>query len=173
MNAMNHIKKPFIYILLLPLILIACGKNSKNDVSLTNQWGETQSLSVATDWAGVDFVEPPATIALEDGQDVELTTYRYATGIVEALYAGEGYELRIRRSDTYQGSELAEDPSSYLKTWDAEGPGIPVSCYGDGNTVNLAFFDAGGDHFTVTYNPGSEGNGLSETDLLALITKII
>ncbi len=170
---MNHIKKSLLFLMLLSVFLTACGKRAANENALTDQWGETQSLSVATDWAGIDFEEPPSSLTLESGQAAEMTTYRYADGIVEALYAGDGYELRIRRSNTYQGTELAEDPSLYSKSWETDCSGIPVSCLGDGGSVNLASFDANGNHFTITYNKGMEGNGLSIKDLSALIGSIL
>ena len=83
--------------LLLCAILTGCGKTETTGNDTSDRWGETQSLSVATEWAGVDFKEPDEVITLQNGQTFELKTYRYADDVVEAVYTGADYELIIRR----------------------------------------------------------------------------
>ena len=91
-------KKKICMIFLLCAILAGCGKTEMTEKDTSDRWGETQSLSVATEWAGVDFKEPDEVITLQNGQTFELKTYRYADDVVEAVYEGSGYELVIRRS---------------------------------------------------------------------------
>ena len=78
--------------------LSGCGGKITPATDSSGKWGETQSLSVATEWAGIDFEEPDEVITLENGQTFELNTYRYADDVVEAVYTAPGYELVIRRS---------------------------------------------------------------------------
>ncbi len=148
-------------------MFIGCAKNTTRNE--TEGWGETQSLSVATDWAGIDFNSPEETFITDDGTQMDLTTYRYKTVIIEALYRGDGYELVFRRSGTLQGLSLAEDDKSYAKEWDFDMNGISVHCLGDGVYANVAFFDAGGDHFSVTCHIGNEDAGLTEKELSAFL----
>ncbi len=159
-----------IVVLTLILSFASCGIN-KNQIK-EESFGETQSLSVATEWAGIDFKEPKDTITLENGQITELKTYRYKTDIVEAFYTSDQDQLSVRRSHGLKGTVLAEDENTYSKAWDIDANGIAVQCFGDGNSVNLAAFDAENDHFILSCNPGSEGNGLSVTDLFALIEMV-
>ena len=63
-----------------------------------NPWGETQSLFVASEWADVDLTPPEDEIKLDDGRSVSLITYRYMTGIAEALYRTDENELTFRQS---------------------------------------------------------------------------
>jgi hypothetical protein len=83
--------------LLLCAILAGCGKTETTGNDTADRWGETQSLSVATEWAGVDFKEPDEVITLQNGQTFKLKPYRYADDVVEAVYTGADYELVIRR----------------------------------------------------------------------------
>lgn len=78
--------------------LSGCGGKITPAGDTAGKWGETQSLSVATEWAGIDFQEPDEIITLQNGQTFELNTYRYADDVVEAVYTAPGYELIIRRS---------------------------------------------------------------------------
>ena len=78
--------------------LTGCSGKITPESDTADKWGETQSLSVATEWAGVDFEEPDAVITLQNGQQFELSTYRYADDVVEAVYTAPGYEPVIRRS---------------------------------------------------------------------------
>ena len=152
-------------------ILAGCSKNaSLKDIE---GWGETQSLSVATDWAGIDFLSPEETFILDDGTQMDLTTYRYRTGIVEALYRGSGYELTFRRSNDLQGLSLAEDDRSYAKEWDYDMDGITVHCLGDGVRANVIFFDAGGDHYSVTCHIGNEDAGLTGEELSSFLKPVL
>ena len=80
------------------IALTGCAGKSTSTSDTSPKWGETQSLSVATEWAGVDFQEPDEVITLQNGQQYELSTYRYADDVVEAVYTGPGYELVIRRT---------------------------------------------------------------------------
>ena len=88
-------------IMLHAALLISCGKRN-TQTEIEEGWGETQSISVATDWAGIDFVSPDETFVLDDGRTIDLTTYRYRTGEVEALYKGEDYEVVFKKSNRHQ-----------------------------------------------------------------------
>ena len=149
-----------------------CAKSSTQR-EIEEGWGETQSLSVATDWAGIDFESPAETFTLNDGRNIELTTYRYRTGIVEALYKGEDYEVVFRRSDRLEGAALAEDDRTYSKEWESDLNGIKIHCFGDGTCINTGFFNIGDDHYTITAHIGSEGIGLTEEELASFIKPLV
>ncbi len=158
----------------------------------SNPWGETQSLSVATEWAGVEFKAAPDEISLENGMTLLLSTYRYRTGTVEALYRGEDYGLIVRRSGEAQGSEPsyeeledffsvrepdAASTGSYTQAV-SEKPvcdrdqsigGLTVRCIGDGETISLAYFELYGDRFLIASDIGKERRGLAPSELSQII----
>ena len=138
-----------------------------------NPWGETQSLSVASEWAGFDFTPPAEEIRLDNGLTASLITYRYREGTAEALYRTDGNELSFRQSTDLQGPLLAEDNSAYPSGWNERILGHDVFCLGDGDTINLAYFDDAGFHFSITINRGKEGNGLTAADLSLIISTVL
>ena len=137
---------------------------------IANPWGETQSISVAGQWAGVDFKPPSEDITLEDGRDVSLTTYRYMTGTAEALYRSDDNELTFRQSCDTEGVSLTGDHNAYSHEWDERIDEVDVHCFGDGKTINLAYYDDRNDHFSITFDCGEEGKGLTADDLMHIIS---
>lgn len=150
------------------LFLTACAQSGAENET-EEGWGETQSIAVATDWAGIDFQSPDETIILNDGREIELTTYRYRTGIVEALYRGDDHEIVFRRSDTLQGPDLAGEEQSYPEEWDTELNDISIHCLGDGSGINAAYFDIDNDHYSVTCHLGDGDTGLTEEELFSFL----
>ncbi len=173
-------KKSLILMLMLVFTLTGCGAAKTEEVSsfkpeiskeinrsmIANPWGDTQSLSVAVESSEVDFTPPPET-ALPD--DVELTTYRYMEGMIEALYSQTENEMLIRKSYSHEGTGLSGDYTKYSKTWDETVEDICIHCSGDGESINLAYFDKENGHFSILYNAGNEGKGLSKDQLKTLV----
>lgn len=145
-------------------VLSACAKSS---AQIEEGWGETQSISVATDWAGIDFVSPVETLVMDDGRKIDLTTYRYKTGIVEALYKGEDYEIVFRRSNIPQ-AEILTEKANYPDSRDVEMNGTVVHCLGTGAGINIAYYDIGDDHFSIICHMGNNDTGLTENELSVL-----
>ncbi len=135
-----------------------------------NPWGETQSMSVAEEWAGLSFTPPAEEIELEDKRLIKLTTYRYMEGIIEALYMDEDYKLVVRKSNDKQGMELAGDYSSYPSETEEIIEGLTVHCLGDGETINLAYYDTSDGHFSIGFYSGEEG--LTKADLSGIVSGI-
>ncbi|MCR5649914.1 MAG: hypothetical protein K6F86_01890 [Lachnospiraceae bacterium] len=131
-----------------------------------NPWGDTQALSVAEETAGVKFT-PPEEDMLPEGQ--ELQTYRYMEGILEADYSDGENELCIRKSGKIKGQELSGDYNKYGKEWTEMISGIAVTCLGDGELINTAYYDDETGHFAISYNIGQEGKGISVGELQRLI----
>ena len=157
-------------LLLQSLFFTACQKSTTPEET-AEKWGSTQSLSVATEWAGVDFSVPADSFVTEDGMRIDLTTYRYRTGIVEALYQQDDYTVVLRRSNVLQGQELAEDDGTYEKEWDVSLDGLSMHCLGDGTYANVAYFDADGDHYSITGHIGNADQGLKPEDFLKLLNR--
>ncbi len=153
---------------------------------LVNPWGETQSLSVATEWAGFSFDPPAENILLQSGQEIELTTYRYMTGAVEAVYKSEDYDLRVRKSNDDGNSEtdsllttvtdnatLSEDQDPDALEWEESIKGIPVRCIGDGELIHEAYFDVDNGHYSITFDCAEEGLGLTAEDLAEILAGML
>ncbi len=140
-----------------------------DSTTIANPWGETQSLTVAADSSEVDFT-PPSEEALPD--DVELTTYRYMEGTVEALYSQTENKMVIRKSYSVEGKELSGDYNKYSQNWDESIDNISVHCCGDKETINNACYDIDNAHYSILYNPGKEGDGLSKDQLKELMLAI-
>ncbi len=135
---------------------------------VVNEWVETTDLSAAVSGSGVKFT-PPLEQALPEG--LSLKTYRYQAGIIEASYVNDKDEtvLTIRKSNTVGGTDLSGDHNSYSHAWDQTLKGVKIHCLGDGSTSNTTHFDAGEDHFAISYNIGKEGKGLTGDQLNSLI----
>lgn len=159
-------------LLSLAFFLIACANGSSQE-DASEKWGETQSLTVATEWAGIDFLPPAETFITDDGSRIELTTYRYRTSVVEALYRGDDYLLVFRRSNELQGLDLAGDDNSHETEWDFDLNGINIHCLGDGTCANTAYFDYGNDHFSITASIGDESKGLTANEISAFLKPVL
>jgi hypothetical protein len=135
---------------------------------VVNDWVDTSDLSAAVSGSGVKFT-PPLEQALPEG--LSLKTYRYRTGIIEASYVnGNGdVVLTIRKSNTVGGTDLSGDHNSYTHAWDQSLKGVTLHCLGDGTTANTSHFDSGEDHYSISYNIGKEGQGLTGDQLNSLI----
>ena len=152
-------------------LLSSCGKrNAQTEVE--EGWGETQSITVATDWAGIDFISPEETFVMDDGRTIDLTTYRYRMGEVEALYKGEDYEIVFKKSNRSQEEVLTEN-NLYSNKWDEELNDITVHCLGADTDVNIAYFDKGDEHFSVICHIGNNDAGLTKNELYAFLQTAI
>ena len=164
----------FLSVLLFFQILLLAGCETTSSQKNTEEgWGETQSLSVATDWAGIGFQSPDETFVTNDGKSIELTTYRYKTGIVEALYKGEDYEVIFRKSDSLEGEALAGDDRTYSKEWDTNLNGTTIHCHGNEAGINIAYYDMGDEHYAVTVHLGDEDKGLTEEELSLFLMSLL
>ena len=99
------------------------------------------------------------------------STYRAKSGMIEADYSDEN-TLTIRKSFTTGGNDLIGDYTNYSKSWNQTVNGLTVSCRGDGDTANAVTFDSAGAHYSISYNMGDEGNGLTADQIDSLISSI-
>lgn len=130
----------------------------QGEANMPNPWIETTDLNAAIKEAGFEF-ELLTDEVLPQG--VSLKTYMAMPGILSAIFEGNGNNLLIRKSNSAEGKDLAGDFNEYSKTWSDRYKGIDITCEGDGKMANLAYFDIDGEHFSISYNAGNEGNGLT------------
>ncbi len=134
---------------------------------VVNDWMTTPELDLAVSGSGIEFT-PPVEAALP-GTNMTLTFYRCREGIIEACYADEARNgLLIRKSSTISGDELSGDYNSYSNNWDQTVKKWIVHCKGDGKTINNACFTAN-ENWSILYNVGQEGKGMTSDQLNALI----
>ena len=136
---------------------------------LINPWGETQSLSVVSEWVGFDFTPPAEEIMLDNGRKISLTTYRYMTGTAEALYRADNYELTFRQSRDLQGIALSGDYNKYPSEWDESINDLSVCCLGNNDLIHTAYYDTAEGHFSITYQSDGADDGLTAADLSLII----
>lgn len=152
------------------VIFVRNDETAENEMDMINPWTYTTDIETAKVNSGVEF-DPPVEGSLPDG--FELVTYAAnINGIISAEYESEDRILMIRKSDLYDGQVLSGDYNIYSENWQQVLKGLAIDCYGDGETVNLAFFGTDNLHFTVScLNKGDfmEGNGLSADELNSLI----
>lgn len=129
-------------------------------------WTDTKSLDDAVRISGVDF-DPP--MAVPEG--LRLLTYSARPGIIEAVYTDDNSSnvLTVRKSATESGTALSGDYNNYSQTWDLSLKGAAVRCQGDGNTANAAYLSSGTGNFSLSYNPGEEGKGLTADQINSII----
>ena len=138
-------------------------------IGMPNPWTETADLAEALSIAGLEF-DPPIPEALPTGEhEVALKTYMAMPGTVTAVYEGQGGEMQVRKALKFTGDDLSGDYNTYSKTWEENFKGLTVKCEGDGTTVNKALFAVGDDSWSVSFNAGEEGKGLTVSELQSLI----
>lgn len=143
----------------------------KDDVvGMINPWIETTDINVAIKNAGVEF-DPPVIESLPTGDHKVMPTKFVSTfGTLSALYEGSGNEMMIRKSFESSGKEgLAGDYNNYSKTWTQNHKGIELELAGDGTLANVICFDMDGDHYSISFNVGKEGKGLSLEEITSMI----
>lgn len=138
---------------------------------VVNEWKDTDSIIEATYGAGFNF-SPPVDQAIPEG--LTLKGYRYRVGTLEADYADAdgNVKLIIRKSNTDSGLNLAGDYNAYSKSWDHTLKGLTVHCCGDGERSNTTYYDAGDLHFSISYNMGKEGEGLTLDEINSIVNCI-
>ena len=136
-----------------------------------NEWVDTGDLNEAVSKSGISFTPPLAQVIPEG---LHFLTYRYRTGVIEAAYADDSgtIQMRIRKSNSLSGSDLSGDNNSYSKTWDLTLKGVALQCLGDGTTANVAYFGNQNNNYSINYNPGKEGSGLTADQLNSLVNCI-
>ena len=131
---------------------------------VVNEWIETMDLNAAIAHAGVSF-QPPIAEALPEG--IALDTYRSRPGIIEARYSGG--TLIVRKSATLSGSDLSGDYNAYSQSWDHNIKGLAIHCRGNGTNVNETTFSSGEEHYSISFHPGQEGQGLTLDQINSLV----
>ena len=132
---------------------------------MVSDWTDTADLDTAVSISGVVF-SAPVDEALPAG--TIFFGYRARSGMIEADYSDEN-TLTIRKSFTTGGNDLIGDYTNYSKSWTQNVKGLTVNCRGDGNTANAVTFDSAGAHYSISYNMGNEGNGLTADQINSLI----
>ena len=133
---------------------------------MINPWKYTDDLDEAIAGAGIDF--SPATC---DG--FELVRYGYnINGVIEAVYEDETRQMIVRKSVNYEGQELSGNFNEYSTNWEHTFKGVTADLYGDGDTVNQAYFGME-NHFSVSVMDKNyqvtEGNGITLDNLNSII----
>lgn len=133
---------------------------------MPNPWTFTEDLDEAIAVSGVKFA-PPIEEALPEG--LKFWHYEAMPGTIGAVYESVNDEMIIRKSTEAEGSELSGDNHEYSQTWTVTLKGVSAECRGDGTLINEAAFSSGDQHYSVTYNAGYEGNGMTADQLNSLI----
>ena len=94
--------------------------------------------------------------------------YRAKPTMIEADYSGEN-TMTIRKSTITGGNDLIGDYTNYSKSWTQTVKGLTVNCRGDGETANAVTFGDNGGYFSISYNMGNEGKGLTADQINSLI----
>ena len=142
---------------------------NEEPIDMVNPWTYTSDIEEAIKGSGIEF-DPP--VGLPEG----FTLVNYGcniNGIIEATYESSDRKLVVRKSDKYEGIELAGDYNLYSKNWQHSFKGLEANLYGDGETVNLALFGNNSAHYSVNVtdkeNNIAEGNGITLDELASLI----
>ena len=138
----------------------------KDVIGIPNPWVYTSDLNEAVTGSGIDFMG----VAQESMEGLTLVTYGYIEGsIIEAQYDVNGVEMTVRKSPELSGLELSGDYNTYSKTWEVNFKGVNVECNGDGETLNLAYINGVENNYSISYNAGNEGQGLTVDQLQSIV----
>ena len=115
-------------------------------------------------------ITPPqvSVIAMYPGANAALVEETVGS-IIEAQYDVNGVEMTVRKSPTLSGLELSGDYNTYSKTWTVNFKGVNVECNGDGETLNLAYINGVENNYSISYNAGNEGQGLTVDQLQSIV----
>ena len=138
-------------------------------VGMANPWSETQDLEEAAAGSGIRLEAPMEGLPEHDGSPMNFWKYLWMDDVIEARYENINDEMIIRASSGKEKQDLSGDYTEYSQTWTEYFKGVEVECMGDGETVNLAYFDSNDIHFSIGYQMGDEGRGLSVDELSSLI----
>jgi len=152
------------------VVIFVRNEETQGDMDMINPWVYTEDIEQAIAVSAVTF-NPPIEEALPEG--FSLVTYAgNINGIISAEYESEDRILMIRKSDLYDGQVLSGDYNIYSENWQQVLKGLAIDCYGDGETINLAYFGTDNMHYTVSCLPKAdfqEGNGLTADEMNSLI----
>ncbi|MBQ2626244.1 MAG: hypothetical protein IJG17_00545 [Eubacterium sp.] len=138
-------------------------------VGMANPWSETEDLEEAAAGSGIRLEAPMEGLPEHDGSPMNFWKYLWMDDVIEARYENINDEMIIRASSGREKQDLSGDYTEYSKTWTEYFKGVEVECMGDGETVNLAYFDSNDIHFSIGYQMGDEGRGLTVDELSSLI----
>ncbi|MBR4471365.1 MAG: hypothetical protein IKS54_08680 [Erysipelotrichaceae bacterium] len=145
--------------------------SEEEEANMYNPWIYTTDLEEAIAFSGISFV-PPIPEALP--KDMRLLGYTAnINGIISAEYESEGRVLTVRKSDTYSGQVLSGDYNEYSENWTEIIKGSVWDCYGDGESINLAYIDLENVHYSLNCRDinleVSEGSGITVDELNSLV----
>ena len=138
-------------------------------IGMANPWTYSGDLQEAITGSSIEF-DPPVSVP----EGFELVKYGYnINGIIEAIYESADRKMSVRKSDIYEGLELAGDYNTYSKNWELSLKGLSVNAYGDGDTINLALFGNDSAHYSISVTDKeykvTEGNGITADELNSLV----
>ena len=145
------------------------GGETEQTSEIANPWSETEDLEEAVTGSGILLDAPMEGLPKHGDATMNFWKYLWMDDIIEARYESVNDEMLIRASTGHEKLELSGDYTEYSKTWTESFKGLEVECMGDGQTVNLAYFDEGDTHVSISYNAGYEGNGLTVDELSSLV----
>lgn len=147
----------------------ASTSETESAVGMANPWSETEDPEEAAAGSGIRLEAPMEGLPEHDGSPMNFWKYLWMDDVIEARYENINDEMIIRASSGREKQDLSGDYTEYSKTWTEYFKGVEVECMGDGETVNLAYFDSNDIHFSIGYQMGDEGRGLTVDELSSLI----
>ena len=145
------------------------GAGDEPVIGMANPWTETEDLEEAIAGSGIDF-EPPVEEALPVPDfEMHFWKYFYMDGTIEARYENVDNEMVIRASTELSGTDLSGDYNEYSEEWEENFKGLDVTCRGDGEKINCATFGTDEISFSVIFNAGEEGRGITAEELKSLV----
>lgn len=135
-----------------------------------NPWTYTDNLEEALKVSGLEF-DPPIPESLPEGY--KFTGYMAMEGTIRAMYENGVSEMIVSKSNLLSGVELSGDYHEYSKHWEDSHKGVHIDMYGDGETINMAFFSNTVENFAITVLNQNieieEGYGITYDELCSLI----
>ena len=154
-----------------PVIFARNEEIAEEEANMYNPWIYTADLDEAIAFSGISFL-PPVEGSLPEGMRL-LGYTANINGIISAEYESEGRVLSIRKSDIYSGQVLSGDYNEYSENWTVVIKGSVWDCYGDGESINLAYIDLENVHYSLncrdTNMEVSEGSGITADELNSLV----
>lgn len=139
----------------------------QEDISLP--WREFDNLEDAIKDSGVELSGPEEVVI----KDLNLVFYKYVSlpEVIGAYYENINDELIIMKSSSDSLRNINEG-NTYSKNWTEVLKGLSVDCFGDGTLINEAYFNFGDNYYSITFNKGYEGQGITIDQISSLVNSI-
>lgn len=144
--------------------------NINENAQILNPWLTADSIEEAVENSGLENFSTPAVLDAIFPGEYTGPEISYMKKLVELTFTSGSNTLIVRKS--IGDKDISGDYTAYPEVRELDVNGLSVNAKGNDGLINLAFWFDQDFAYSVSYNIGPNGNGLSEDQLVSLISQI-